>query len=518
MSLSSDIIAQFVKATKDEKKTSTEASVYGTVVDQNDNLYVQLDGSDVLTPVSSTVKMEDGERVVVTIKDHTATVTGNLSTPSARSDDVDDVIDEITEVEILIGNKVDVDELNATIARIDTLVTETATITGRLTASEADISELRAGNATISGTLTAQEADIKKLTAEKLDATFADITYATISELEATNATIVNLEATYGNFIELSTDRFEAIEADIGVLDTTKLSADEAAIKYANIDFANIGEAAIENFFSKSGIIGDLVVSDGYVTGSLVGVTIKGDLIEAGTLVADKLVIMGEDGLYYRLNFESGNFTDAEEVPTDSLHGSVITAHSITAEQIYVDDLIAFDATIGGFHIGENSIYSGVKESIDNATRGIYMDTDAQVFIGDSDNYIRYYKDVDEEGNEVYRLAISADSLLFGANAKTSASDLLALTEHVKIGTYTDPITGDERPSVELAEGDSDFKQVITNTETMFMDGNVIKTRVDTDGIETDNVKINGELRHGDWVWSQRSNGNYGLIWKEAVE
>ena len=146
------------------------------------------------------------------------------------------------------------------------------------------------------------------------------------------------------------------------------------------------------------------------------------------------------------------------------------------------------------------------------------MDTDGQVYFGDADNYIRYYKTTDEAGNEIYKLAISAESILFGASSKSSVADLQALTEHVKIGTYKDPETGDEKPSVELAEGDTNFKQVITNTKTMFMDGDNVGTEINTDGLETENVTIRGEHRQGNWVWAQRANGNYGLIWKEATE
>ena len=526
MALSYELASLFAKATKDKTPKSTESVVYGTAVEQG---VVQLDGSDVLTPVFSTVKMEAGERVIVSIKNHTATVTGNLTTHPARSDALDgleDAIDQISEFEIIIADKVSVDQLNAVIANVDSLTADNAVIKDRLTASEIVVGDLTAGNVTINEKLTAAEAEIDRLSAGKVDSDFAEITYATITDLNATNATIHNLQATYGDFVNLTVEQLEALEASIGILDTTKLSAEEADLKYANIDFANIGEAAIENFFAKSGIIGDLVVSDGVVTGTLVGVTIKGDLIEAGTIVADKLVVMGEDGLYYKLNFEAGTFTDAEEVPTDSLHGSIITAQSITANKIHVDDLKAFEARIGGFSIGENSLYSGVKESIDNSTRGIYMDTDGQLYFGDSNNFIRYYKEtdangdavLDDEGDEVYKLAISAESLMFGANSRSSAEDLQKLTEHVKIGTYVDLNTGDEKPSVELAEGDSDYKQVITNTDTMFMDGDDVKTCINTDGIETNNLTVNGDFRQGKWVWAERANGNYGLSFKEATD
>lgn len=512
MALSSELLDQLVKATKPAEKKPTEATVYGTTVSHNGTLYVQVDGSDALMPVKSTVKMKSGERVMVTIKDHSAVVTGNLTPEgqSARSDDVDDIVNEIAEFEIIIADKVSTSELDAERARIDELVAENATITGRLDASEAVISELEADNAVINGTLTAHEADITKLTTEKLDAEFAEITYATIENLEATNAQIHNLEVTYGDFVDLTTEQLEAIDAVITNLDA----------KYANVDFANITGAAIENLFAMSGIIEDLVVSDGNVTGTLTAVDINADWINAGTLKAERLVLLGEDGLFHEINVAAGGITEGEVVPDDSIHGSVITAKSITATQILVDDLIAFDATIGGFNIGTNSLYSGVKESIDNSTRGIYMDTDGQVYFGDDNNYIRYYKTTDEAGNEVYKLAISAESILFGANSKTSAADLKTLTEHIKMGTYVDD-TGNERPCVELAEGDSDFRQVITNTETMFMDGDTVKTSIDTDGIDTENMTVKNEFRQGvkgNWVWAERANGNYGLIWKEVAE
>ena len=76
--------------------------------------------------------------------------------------------------------------------------------------------------------------------------------------------------------------------------------------------------------------------------------------------------------------------------------------------------MVAFDATIGGFNITENSIYSGVKESIDNTTNGVYLDKDGQIYIGDSTNYLKYY--MDENGN--YKLEISADILSSTTKAK----------------------------------------------------------------------------------------------------
>lgn len=89
MPLSSDLISQFVKATNDTMKREKETVIaYGTTVGLGDNIYVKLDGSDLLTPITSTVNVKPDERVTVMIKNHTATVTGNITSPSAGSLDV----------------------------------------------------------------------------------------------------------------------------------------------------------------------------------------------------------------------------------------------------------------------------------------------------------------------------------------------------------------------------------------------------------------------------------------------
>ena len=419
MALSSDLISQFVQVTKEEKQ-SKETTVYGTIVEYNGGKYVKLDGSDLLTPISMTADALDGERVTVMIKDHTALVTGNISSPSARTgtvkkidSDVKEMGTKISEFEIIIADKVSVERLEAEIARIDTLVSENVTIKGRLDANEADIKTLTADNVTINEKLTATEADIEKLETDKLDAKVAEITYATVKQLEATDAQINNLEVTYGEFKNLTTSKLDAHEANITKLQTEKLDAASAEIKYANIDFANINMAAVQKLFSDSGIIKDLIVSEGKITGELVGVTIKGDLIEGGTVIADKLVVKGQNGLYYKLNTD-GNTVETEQTEYNSLNGSVITAKSITATKISVDDLVAFGATIGGFSITESSIYSGVKASADNTTRGIYLDKEGQLAVGDANNFLKYYKDADGK----YKLEVSAQSIKFSASNK----------------------------------------------------------------------------------------------------
>lgn len=413
MALSDKLVSQFAKLTNSKEESKTESIVYGTVFKQGDSDFVKIDGADTLTPVISTMVIKDGDRVTVMIKNHKAIVTGNITSPGAQNSDLEDIIDEITEVEILIADKVSTEELEAEKGRIDDLIADTVLIKDKLTANEAEIDDLVTDNVTINNKLTAAEAAIDNLTTNKLDAEIADLTFATIENLQATDAKINNLEATYGDFEVLVTNKFDAIEANIEDLEANQITVDELEAKFANIDFTNIGQAAIENLFTESGLIKDLVVSSGTITGELVGVTIKGDLIEGGTVIADKLVIKGSDGLYYKLNTD-GVTTEAEQTEYNSLNGSVITAKSITATKISVDDLVAFDATIGGFKITTDSIYSGVKTSAINTTRGVYMDDDGQFAAGDASNFMRFFKD--EEGQ--YKLEISASSIKIGAESK----------------------------------------------------------------------------------------------------
>ena len=508
MALSTDLISQFVKVTNDNKKTSKETTVKGTVVENGK--FVILDGSTAMTPVATTSGVKSGDRVTVLVKDHTATITGNLSSPSSRVADVDDVNNKISEFEILLAYEVSADELAAIRASIDNLRVISAKITS-LESVFALITSIEAKYANMKY-VSADEVEVISADIESLKAMFAKIVNVSAEDLYAANAELDNLNAYNAEFTYISAKRLKAMYGDIKELDAEKLSAEDADLRYVNIDFTNIDQAWMSEFYSKSGIIENVTIGEGTITGRLVGVTITGDLIETNTLVADKLVIKGEDGLYYKLNTD-GVTTESEQTEYNSLSGSVITAKSITATKISVSDLVAFDATIGGFNITNNSLYSGVKETIDNTTPGIFLGNDGQVSFGDGTNYLRYYRDE----NGVFKLEISAESILFGAEGRSSMDDIKALTEHVKIGTWEDPETGELNPSVELSEGDSDFKQVITNKAARIMEGHTTITEMNVDGVETENITAHGEIRQGGWVWVTHGQGNLGLMWKGAT-
>ena len=393
-----------------------------------------------------------------------------MSSPSARSGDVEDISDG----------------LNTEKARINELIADDANIKGRLTATEAFIGMFEAGDATITGRLTAAEGKIENLNTDKLSAKDAEIKYATIENLESVN----------GKFNDLKTT-------------------------YATIDFANITQAAVKKIYADYGIIDDLVFKNGRVVGELVGVRIKGDLIEAGTLKADKLVVKGSDGIYYKLNIEGGA-TVSEQVSDEDLQnglsGDIIVAKSITAEKVAVDDLVAFGATIGGFRISENSIYSEKKAALANKDSGIYFDKDGQLSVGDGNNYLRYFKDENGE----YKLEVSASSISMKIGDGTSNLEdtidtvdqninyLAEKTEYISVGT-----DDDGNPYIELGKKDSDFKLRITNEKLEFYDGQSTPAYISNQKLMIKKAEVIDELQFGNFVWRKRSNGNMGITWGE---
>lgn len=419
--LSANLIKQFVKETNDTDTKRTPSRYYGVASVLSDGIYVTLDGSRTPTPVSMATDAETGDRVLVEIDDHSARILQIVDKSS--TDKVAEKIENADKgvfkdlrvateyVDTLIASDITASSILADSAKIGTLETDNVTIKNRLTAAEGNIGTLNTSYLTVAERLTASEANITTLQSTKIDANTVEANYATIASLDTTNATIDTLTSRIGSFEILTADNFAAVNASIKNLDTEKLNASEAEIKYANVDFSNIGKAAMEYFYANSGLIKNVTVGDATISGELVGVTIKGDLIEGNTIVADKLVIKGTDGLYYKLNTD-GIKTEAEQTDYNSLNGQVIRAKSVTAEKIAVKDLVAFGATIGGFKIGDTSIYSGVKETVDNTTRGIYMDNTGQISFGDSNNFIKYYKDQ----NGDYKLEVSAKSIKFGTS------------------------------------------------------------------------------------------------------
>ena len=572
MALSQDLINQFVKLTEKEEKPK-EITVNGTYKTVDGEEFVQIDGSEIWTPVTSTVEAETGERVKVLIKNHTATVTGNISSPSARSKSVKDLKDEV-------------DEQGNTIKQLDNSIEQQGNsiiqIDNNIKQVENDI--LQANNAInqqgniiqqFNNTIRQQGNDIEQLNNDIVQKS---------NEINQINNTINqqnnviqqqgnvitqqgNIINQQGNIINEHGNNIELFDSNIRILNSgftiengvltglsqiivNALETQHLDAKYANIDFANINFAAVRKIFSDSGIIKDLIVQEGKITGELVGVTIKGDLIEGNTIKADKLVVRGEDGLYYKLNidgldnistesaskfvvtssepddwdtnyedyyiinnnkyihvtgaeapvWQSGTYYKLKSDYQNGLDGTVIVAHTITADKIQVSDLVAFGATIGGFNIGTHSLYSGVKSSVDNTTRGLYMDDSGQIAIGDSNNFIKYFLD---STTNTYKLLISAGSIKISTSNKTleeTISDIQTEMQNIRDDTTINLVIESSRGTV--------FK----NNQASTVLSVIIYRGPDRITNITDLRTAMGNNVYLQWKWRRITDNDYGII------
>lgn len=534
MALSQDLINQFVKLTDKEEKPK-EVTVNGTYKMINGEEYVQIDGSEIWTPVTSTVEAETGERVKVMIKNHTATVTGNISSPSARSKSVNDLKDEVDKQ----GNTIKqldntIEQQNNSIIQIDNNIKQVnnnilqannainqqgniikqlgnevnqqgdkiESINNDITAHSNEITQINntivQQNNTITqhGNTIEQQGNIIKQQGNEINQQGNKIEQFN-NEIEQQGNAITqlnnkilqqnnviqqqgniidqqdNIITEHGNNITILNSGFSIIDGVLVGLSQAiidELKTKHLDTEYATIDFANINMAAVEKLFTESGIIKDLVVQEGHITGELVGVTIKGDLIEGNTIAAEKLVVKGSDGLYYKLNIDGlnnistnqaskfvlldtkpndweTNYKDyyiinnneyihpiSDQVPAwtsdtyyklnstyeSGLDGTNIVAKSITADKVSVNDLVAFGATIGGFNITQHSIYSGGKNNVDSASSGLYMDDNGQIAFGNDKNFVKFFKDADGK----YKLRISADELYTSSNSKSISEQI----------------------------------------------------------------------------------------------
>jgi hypothetical protein len=100
VAVSSELISEFAKITNDRKASRIdEVTLYGEVIEYQDMICVKFDGTEEITPVTTVVEKDEqgnitnykygaasvktGDRVSVNLKNHSATITGNLSDPPA---------------------------------------------------------------------------------------------------------------------------------------------------------------------------------------------------------------------------------------------------------------------------------------------------------------------------------------------------------------------------------------------------------------------------------------------------
>lgn len=352
--LTRDVLKDFADIVIDESNKDEEVTAYGTTVESDGVDYVKLDGSSLLTPITTTTDIKPGERVLVLIKNHQAVIIGNSSNPSAGSQELNSLKETV----------------NLDKATIKDLVANNVTINDSLKANSARIDSLEATNVEINGKLMADRADITRLDTDKLNADEADIRYAKVDELRATSADVVKLNADYAKFKDASVKRLDANEASIQDLDAKKLSAEAADIKYLTIDNAkatylqagdfNAYKATVETLLAAKASVEELeanylkvanaestyakITELDALTGSFN--TLNADLAKVEELVAKKASIEDLNAANASIQTLQTDLTAANQLIAKKVDAEYVKTQITESTKTITDDLTAIHAIV----------------------------------------------------------------------------------------------------------------------------------------------------------------------------
>lgn len=207
---------------------------------------------------------------------------------------------------------------------------------------------------------------------------------------------------------DITADKFgvkfvEATKASVGHLDADSIDADvlrAGSVTAVKIETGTITADRLkaktitaESGILADGVIGTAQIADGSITSAKVA-ELNADVITAGTLSAERLVIVGEDGIIYRLNAASSGLTltelaadeyknyingtvivaksiTAAQIAAQTITGNEILAGSVTAKEIDVSDLFAAEATINALNAMDITGNTYLKLMVTNAVDGL---------------------------------------------------------------------------------------------------------------------------------------------------
>lgn len=342
MGIDRSILSEFIKATND-KKESKQAQLYGTVVTKGNSKCVKIDGSEIITPVRSTTDIKDDERVMVTIKDHMATITGNMSNPSVGNDRVE-----------LAEGKID---------RFDHL------FAGNITAVNI------AANSITSDKILAGSITTDKLMAECI---ISDKIAADTIESKHIKADVIESE-------HIKADSIEAEHIRAGIIESDHISS-------GTITADKIATGTIT---AGSGVIADGAIGNAQIS------KIDAAKIEAGTIDTSKVTVQGSNG-HLRLKdnrlqvFDGIGNKAKERVSVGDVNGDgsqfglrvrgadgetiLLDEHGVTREGItdgsITNDKISSDANIDGAKLNINSVISKINEDGTETIQGAKIEVD----------------------------------------------------------------------------------------------------------------------------------------------
>ena len=267
-----------------------------------------------------------------------------------------------------------------------------------------------------SNSLEAVKADIREIVAGKIDADALTAGAVTAEKLAAGSVTAEKLSAGAVEADKIAADSVKAEKIEAGAVDTAKLAAGAVTAEKIASGTITADRLKAKTITAESGIIDDSAIgtaqiADGSITSAKI-VELNADLIKAGTLSAERLLLVGEDGVIYKINAASSGLSltelqkdqyknyingtvivaksiTAAQIAAQSITGNEILAGSITAKEIDVSDLFADEATVNALNAmdirGNKYLQLYVTDKVDGISvggRNLYTGT--QNFDGDT--------------------------------------------------------------------------------------------------------------------------------------
>ena len=257
-----------------------------------------------------------------------------------------------------------------------------AVTAGKIAAGAITTDKLDAGSVTAekiaAGAVEATKIKAGSITTDKLDAgaVTAEKIAANAIEADKIKAGAVTVNKISANAVTAEKISAEAITSDkikAGAVDTDKLkagsvTAEKIASKTITADLIKAKTITADSGIIDDSAIGTAQIADGSITSAKI-VELNADLIKTGTLSAERLLLVGEDGVIYKINAASSGLSMTElakdqyknyingtvivaksitaaQIAAQTITGNEILAGSITAKEINVSDLFASEATI----------------------------------------------------------------------------------------------------------------------------------------------------------------------------
>ena len=271
---------------------------------------------------------------------------------------------------------------------------------GRLAVGSVTARAIAAGSVT-AGKLAAGSVETDALAAGAVTAGKIAAGAVETEKLAAGSITAGKLAAEAVTADKLAAGAVKAEKIEAGAVDTDKLAAGAVTAEKIASGTITADRLKAKTITADSGIIDDSAIgtaqiADGSITSAKI-VELNADLIQTGTLSAERLLLVGEDGVIYKINVASSGLSMTElakdqyknyingtvivaksitaaQIAAQTITGNEILAGSVTAKEINVSDLFASEATINALNAmdirGNKYLQLYVTDKVDNISVG----------------------------------------------------------------------------------------------------------------------------------------------------